>query len=366
MLKILFIASTDGFCSYYRMKYPYESLKKQKLADVKYIQYGDLKSMQEGVNWADVIHLQVVFPSKPIESLLSALKTGDYKKIVGCDFDDNLFKTDPLNPCYSAYGTQNVTVEKDGVKHDLWKDGLNINLKENKEKMDYLKNMVGQMDFVTCTNKYLQKELKKYNKNTYVIPNYLYFDLMPDNKRKKDSKIIIGWHGGNSHYSDIARIIPILGKLKKEYGNRIGFRMFGARFDALWNQIGAECVPWISPRLFFDRFSAKRYDIAIIPLEDTEFNRSKSNIKWLENSYYDIPCVVENVSPYKEHLKNNVNCFSYRKEKELLSGLRQLIDDKILRLKISQNAREYTIKNFDIDKKIKERLSLYEKLYNKK
>ena len=57
---------------------------------------------------------------------------------------------------------------------------------------------------------------------------------------------------------------------------------------------------WTPIREYANRFSSWSWDIAIAPLEDYRFNKSKSNIKMLEAAAFQIPCLVSNIQPYFE------------------------------------------------------------------
>jgi glycosyltransferase involved in cell wall biosynthesis len=189
---------------------------------------------------------------------------------------------------------------------------------------------------------------------------------MKGSEHKENEVLTIGWHGGSSHYSDLLRVIPVLNQIKQEYKDKINFRFFGARFDGLLKQLDVDIMPWIKPDLFFDRFSRLHYDIGVIPLENTQFNRCKSNIKWLECSYYNIPCVVENITPYKEHITHTKNALLFNTGDELYTALIYLIKNKQLRDFISSSANRYVVSNFNIDKYINKRISLYNKLLSNK
>lgn len=57
---------------------------------------------------------------------------------------------------------------------------------------------------------------------------------------------------------------------------------------------------WTPIREYPNRLSSWAWDMAIAPLEDVRFNKSKSNIKMLEAASLQIPCLVSNVQPYFE------------------------------------------------------------------
>ena len=62
-----------------------------------------------------------------------------------------------------------------------------------------------------------------------------------------------------------------------------------------------KCKPgWVAPE-DYPKFKAKLgFDIELAPLVDSNFNRAKSNLRWLEASALKIPVVASNVGPYKK------------------------------------------------------------------
>lgn len=96
------------------------------------------------------------------------------------------------------------------------------------------------------------------------------------------------------------------------------------------------------------------WDIGIAPLTNSKFNQSKSHIKWMEYSMYEIPTVASKVYPYSKDILGiktiedgvtGILCENGEWEKKLS----MLIEDEELRRKIGKQAKEYVAKNWQYD-----------------
>ena len=92
------------------------------------------------------------------------------------------------------------------------------------------------------------------------------------------------------------------------------------------------------------------WDIAVAPLEDTNINRSKSNLKYLEYTALNIPGVYSNIGPYKEIGEKNTGIVVNNTPEEWENALINLIEDDQLYKTTLKNAYEdvennYLVKN---------------------
>lgn len=103
----------------------------------------------------------------------------------------------------------------------------------------------------------------------------------------------------------------------------------------------------VAPVVYFDLIDACGLDIAIAPIEDTPFNRSKSWIKALEYAMLGIPLIASNVGPYA-HLAKRAELAGYD-EIMLLADtvedwercLRLLVVSPETRSRLARAARRY-------------------------
>lgn len=87
-------------------------------------------------------------------------------------------------------------------------------------------------------------------------------------------------------------------------------------------------------------------DISIAPLDHSEFNEAKSNIKFLEASVLNLPSVCTPTTPFAEAIEHGVNGYLANSTKEWEASLLELIDDSEKREAVAKNAFVFVYKNY--------------------
>ena len=208
---------------------------------------------------------------------------------------------------------------------------------------------VYRADGIICSTKYLGESMRHIvgkDKPIHVAPNCIHEDSwkIEENGITYDEKRI-GYVSGGSHDEDLLiayRAIKPL--LDKDKNLKFVIRFGGFRPDFLeeHTQIDFQPCNWhigVYPQMIYDL----KLDLALAPLRDTDFNRSKSNIKWLEMAYMGIPVVGSNVEPYKntkgDILLSSNDIKDFRDK--ICLGLKQIPDRQKLRY---QCLKYYNIK----------------------
>lgn len=211
--------------------------------------------------------------------------------------------------------------------------------------------------FVTTTTPEFATEIRKYNKNVYVLPNA----INPDEPQFKEvtaqhDKLRIGWLGGSSHLSDLqlldssfAKIIDKKDKLQfvicgfdtrgsvTEINSQTGEHKkrninpeetVWARYEEIFTQKYKIISPefhkklmlfqqqeypefnhesyrrvWTLPVTSYAKNYAK-FDVSLAPIKNHIFNRMKSQLKVIEAGFYKKALIASNVGPYTIDLKH--------------------------------------------------------------
>ena len=206
-----------------------------------------------------------------------------------------------------------------------------------------------EADLVTTSTTPLQEYLKAFNPHTVLLPNYLDDQLwrlrnQEEFSRQKvngNSLVVIGYMGTNTPQPDLDTIAPLLVRLLERYGERLRLRFWSAEPPGVlrshpqveWNPIKID-----SYAEFAAYFSDQRCDLFVAPLIDSQFNRGKSAIKFLEYSALGIPGVYSRTAPYQAVIQDGHNGFLAATEEEWEQCLVELIESPDLRARVGKQA----------------------------
>lgn len=87
-------------------------------------------------------------------------------------------------------------------------------------------------------------------------------------------------------------------------------------------------------------------DISIAPLEISEFNEAKSNIKYLEASVLNLASVCTPTSPFANAIEHGINGYLAQTYNEWEQSLLELVDNKEKRIAVAINAYKYVYRNY--------------------
>ena len=163
----------------------------------------------------------------------------------------------------------------------------------------------------------------------------------------------------------VHNVILRLKDIYSKKGIEIIFEMAGAAMieDSDWiNVIKLPYYP-MSANTFYRWLSENSdWDIGVIPLLNTEFNKCKSELKYIEFSALGIPVVASDVSAYSETIQNGVNGYLSSNEDEWVDKLSVLIDDPIFRNGIVNNARNDVIENYNLKSRVDQWDNIFKKV----
>lgn len=219
-----------------------------------------------------------------------------------------------------------IVYETDDLLHRI-----EVNLGKHKRDGDgivkqlrFIDSVSKMIDVVTVSTDYLGDFYReKYGAPTFVLPNcYDPFDWLFLNLYRKlrmfwrrrvigDRTIRIGWQGGNNHFlNNFNYIVDPLNAIKKKYGDRVQFVAMagqhpnvdvygGEKEKRKFLDFNFEYRQPVKVDRFPRALASMDIDIGLIVVEDNEFSRAKSNIKWMEYALLGIPAVSSDCEPYR-------------------------------------------------------------------
>jgi glycosyltransferase involved in cell wall biosynthesis len=212
-----------------------------------------------------------------------------------------------------------------------------------------------EADLVTVSTEPLAEWARKYaTRGVVVMPNCidpaLYASVQGREKEQRHrGDIRIYWGGGGGHYDDLLKVKEPLLRIVAERPN---VKLIFSNFIPDW----AADIPAF--RCFFIRFAhLNAYnkvikwlcaDVAVAPLVDNEFNRCKSNVKYLTYAMADIPGVYSDVPAY-ETVTHGLTGMKAKTSDDWYKSINVLIDNRELAQIMAKRARRDVLTRFNIN-----------------
>lgn len=211
-------------------------------------------------------------------------------------------------------------------------------------------NMMKRAALVIAENEYLAAEAKKHNSRIMVlsapIDTEKYF---PSQSKTSDSQIVIGWMGSPSTTYMLETIKPVFQKLKVR-GLKFKLKVVGAKADFFVSGIDLIKKNWSETEQLSDLQS---FDIGLMPLDDSAFNRGRLGYKMIQYMSVGIPTVASNIGLNRTVIKNNVNGFLVNGMDEWVEKLATLIEHRETRLRLGEGGRNLAVTNFSLTSKFR-------------
>jgi processive 1,2-diacylglycerol beta-glucosyltransferase len=220
---------------------------------------------------------------------------------------------------------------------------------------------------VWVTNQYLRSKVLPHHQSIRIVPNAIDFSQPQfQTKPKTNDKCIIGWSGSNTHYMDIKTHENSFKKLHTDRLIQKDYQVLLAGYhhnDYWMNRIEmimaaqGRATPYTYNRLpalnvfsYAQLFS--NFDISLCLLNESEFNKCKSNLKILESGAHKCAVIASDVYPYNATIKHMENglLINNKDPNALYDAIRLLIKNKNLRAELGENLHTFVKDNYSIDK----------------
>lgn len=229
---------------------------------------------------------------------------------------------------------------------------------------DKIRFLASSADLVTVSTYNLKEKLKRYAKNVSVVENCVDKEIwglqserdhsVGDFRRFPGRPVTIGYIGTPSHIDDVKIVESALLKIQDKYGDKVEIEAIGVFQDTVptfGKRVGLpkkrdypNFVGWLQKRV--------HWDIGVIPLEDSEFNKSKSFLKFLEYSSLNMAIVVSDHPAYSDVARNDENCLvSSNSMESWVENISRLIEDQLFREELSRNAFNECRERFVLDER---------------
>lgn len=329
------IPSPQDATSFYRAVGPLSHLRKR---------YNISLMLGDSIDWVKVAMCDMVFiqrPYSPAEAKLCRIfKT--MNKPIWMDFDDDLFSIPSDNPCLSTYGT-----------------------KSNQQAIGECLELA---DVVSVSTEVLKQKYIRFNKNIRVIPNALNFDLFSHycepGKLPDEQNNVIMWRGSQTHHKDVMTVAPEIIEFA-QHDKDIHFEFIGDRLWFLTDRLDRDrthLTGVMDPIVYHQYIYRCAPKIFIVPLCDHEFNRSKSNIAWLEATFAGAVTIAPRMP---EWTKPGVQTYDPNKKGDFLKVLKEVNNlNKSIRDSFVRDSWAHIMEYYTLDAVNHKRFKIIEALCN--
>ena len=202
------------------------------------------------------------------------------------------------------------------------------------------------------STEYLAEIMRQYNPHVQVFPNYLRElpekrDYEAERLAKQGEDYVTFFFGALNRTQEWQEVMPVIREAIEKYGSKLRFKVLSDM--AFYETLPTSYKEFIGSKDMYDgqfvpypmyTAALRSSDIAFLPLRDTVFNRSKSDLKFIESAGHGA-VVLASPTVYEDTVKDGRNGFIYRNPKEFKEYLTLLIEDRARRIETAEAAWRY-------------------------
>ena len=223
---------------------------------------------------------------------------------------------------------------------------------------------------VQTSTRYLAEFLREFNPHVYLFENQL--AELPE-RRTYDAaqdRVTI-FFGALNRRPDWEPLMPAINEMIRQYGDRLHFRVVSDHgfYQALETEAkeftgGAHDGYIVAP---YEQYTAALHasDIALLPLRDTEFNRAKSDLKFIESAGHGA-AVLASPTVYAGTVREGETGLIYHSPREFAEKLDLLIRRADLRRTLAENAYRYVAEHRLLEQHIDDYIAAYREMFERR
>lgn len=242
-------------------------------------------------------------------------KAKGVKLIYECD--DDMFTVPKWNSAYNVLGKKSI--------------------KEN------VKTFVSKCDAVFTTTEQLAKVYGQYCEKVYVLPNSLDFNVFSPSPRNSKKKVVL-WAGSDTHKKDVEILRPAMQRLVRDEDVFVKFWKMDVGIPEIHQ------VPFVPLEAYYSMLAQVDAVIGLSPLVYVPFNKSKSNIKFLEYTAQGMATIASNFGPYADTIEDGETGILIDNNRDWYDKIRFLLENDDERNRLAENALKLVKEEYDIQK----------------
>ena len=230
-------------------------------------------------------------------------------------------------------------------------------------------NIIRFSDLVIVGGYELLNYVKKYNKNTFMIPTTADLKRYPIYHTTRENIVRLGFVGSPSTTVYLKLLLKPLAKLAQscDFELRIisarsyaEYRLFNSLFEKFEKKsVKVKLIPWSIK----DEFrQLQNIDIGLAPLFNGKWEKYKCGFKIINYMAAGIPPVASKVGELCYIIQDGFNGFLCKDVQEWTKKLKKLIEDDALRKNMGLNARKTVEERYSMEKNAKNLAEILAKL----
>ena len=266
----------------------------------------------------------------------------------------------PVNQILAKYGTQGNVLLHELDDHPVI----------SKQMLEDNYFSVRAVSAVQTSTQYLADFLHEFNPYVYLFENQL--EALPERRTydvPKDRVTI--FFGALNRRPDWEPLMPAINNAIQRHGDRLYFRVVSDHgfYQALQTEAkeftgGTQDGDIVVP---YEMYTAALHasDIALLPLNDTDFNRAKSDLKFIESAGHGAT-VLASPTVYAGTVHDGETGLIFRSPKEFAQKLDLLIRRADLRRTLAENAYRYVAEHRLLDQHIDDYIHAYREMFERR
>jgi len=188
---------------------------------------------------------------------------------------------------------------------------------------------------VIAGNEYLAQRARVAGAvNVEIIPTVVDIKRYTVTPKNSQQDLVIGWIGSPATQHYLLELTPVFNALKREFN--IHFLAIGANQQGL-EKTPIEALSWTEET---EILSIQKFDIGIMPLSDSHWERGKCGYKLIQYMACGLPVVGSSVGANKQIINHGVNGFLVKNLSDWEQALRSVLRDVTLRKSMGYEGRK--------------------------
>ena len=209
---------------------------------------------------------------------------------------------------------------------------------KNRENRALMYKLISVCDALQANNQGLLDRFGHLNDQQAIFPNNMSTIPLKVEKRRHEG-LTIGWGGSHGHLEDLQWIVPTLVSWFKDHRDT-KIAIMGS--EDIFNLFAD--IP-VGQKIYRKPGSISKYynfldtiDIGLAPLQDTPYNRCRSDVKFVEYAAHGVVPVLQDLAPYQKAGVPAETRYLFKNPEQLVGLLNELVAKSALRQTVTEKA----------------------------